>query len=97
MAGLLGVEHQNLIRSEEDGRTDEPGLYGNVIGQRLSDIYVAEGEAEALAALILAHSVFNVEFPKKTRNILYYFQKYVIGIDDGTKTPQKVLTFLSKH
>ena len=99
VTGLLGSDHSQLVRDAADAREELPALYGKTVGQRVRNIYiiyVAKTEAEALTALVLAHSVYNVQFSKKMHNVLYYFQKYVIGIDDGTKTNAKIMSSMAK-
>lgn len=97
VAGLLGVEYGDLMRSSDARREGQPAIYGLAVAQDAHDVYTAETEAEAVTAYVLAHSVFNIDFPRKLKNLLFFLQKYVIGIDDGTTTSGKVLTSLSKQ
>ena len=50
----------------------------------------------AMATMQAAHYVFNVEYASKTFGAMYFMQKYLLGIDDETKCPSKVLTLFSK-
>ena len=47
----------------------------------------------AMATVLAAHYVFNVTYASKTFGAMYFMQKYLLGIDDETKCPSKVLTF----
>ena len=47
----------------------------------------------AMATVIAAHYVFNVAYALKTFGAMHFMQKYLLGIDDETKCPSKVLTF----
>ena len=49
-----------------------------------------ENVSEAIVALVLTHSVFNINFKKKVAPFMFYVQRYVLGIDDGCKAPQKM-------
>ena len=64
VTGLLGSDHSQLVRDAADAREELPALYGKTVGQRVRNIYiiyVAKTEAEALTALVLAHSVYTVQ------------------------------------
>ena len=50
----------------------------------------------AMATMLAAHYVFNVAYASKTFGAMYFMQKYLLGIDDETKCPSKVLTLFSK-
>ena len=50
----------------------------------------------AMATMLAAHCVFNVAYASKTFGAMYFLQKYLLGIDDETKCPSKVLTLFSK-
>ena len=50
----------------------------------------------AMATVLAAHYVFNVAYALKTFGAMHFMQKYLLGIDDETKCPSKVLTLFSK-
>ena len=50
----------------------------------------------AMATMLAAHYVFNVAYASKTFGAMYFMQKYLLGIDDETKCPSKVLILFSK-
>ena len=99
VAGLLGVEYESLMRISDERRESQPAIYGLTVAQEENEVYVQSEDRGRGHHSVRAGScsVFNIDFPRKVKNLLYFLQKYVIGIDDGTKTPGKVLTFLSKQ
>ena len=50
----------------------------------------------ATTAMLAAHYLFNVAYASKTFGAMYFMQTYLLGIDDETKCPSKVLTLFSK-
>ena len=50
----------------------------------------------AMATMLAAHYVFNVAYALKTFGAMYFMQKYLLGIDNETKCPSKVLTLFLK-
>ena len=51
---------------------------------------------ETFGLMLASFYVFNVRYPRKLEGSLLFFQKFMLGIGDETKTPQKVLQFISK-
>jgi len=51
-------------------------------------------KVEALIAWCAAHSVLNVKFGKKNKNVGLFLQKMVLNIDDGVKIPKPVMQLL---
>ena len=49
-----------------------------------------------MATMLAAHYVFNVSYESRTFDPMYLMQRYLLGIDDETKCPSKVLTLFSK-
>ena len=47
--------------------------------------------SEAIVSVVLAHSVLNLNFHKSVAPLMFFVQRYVLGIDDGTKAPQRYL------
>ena len=56
-------------------------------------VFKTDSEKEALLAVTIAYSVFNISFPRKSKPMLLFVQKVVLKIDDGTKLPSKVVKF----
>ena len=50
----------------------------------------------AMATMLAAHYVFSVAYASENFGAMYFMQKYLLGIDDETKCPSKVLTLFSK-
>ena len=50
----------------------------------------------AMATMPAAHYVFNVAYASKAFGAMYFMRKYLLGIDDETKCPSKMLTLFSK-
>ena len=50
----------------------------------------------AMATMLAAHYVFSVAYASKPFGPMYFIQKYLLGIDDETKCPSKVLKLFSK-
>ena len=53
-------------------------------------------EVEAVVALCLAHSVLNVKFSRRIASFMSFIQRYVLGIDDGIKPPQRCMRFVQQ-
>ena len=51
---------------------------------------------EMFGLMLASFYIFNVEYPKKLEGSLMFLQKFLLGIGDETKTPQKVLQLMSK-
>ena len=51
-------------------------------------------KSETVVAVVLAHSVLNLNFRKKVATFMLFVQRYVFGIDDATKDPQRCLKFV---
>ena len=51
---------------------------------------------EMFGLMLASFYIFNVEYPKKLEGSLMFLQKFLLGIGDETKTPQKVLQLISK-
>ena len=51
---------------------------------------------EMFSLMLASFYIFNVQYPKKLEGSLLFFQKFLLGIGDETKTPQKVLQLISK-
>ena len=51
---------------------------------------------EMFGLMLVSFYVFNVEYPKKLEGSPMFLQKFLLGIGDETKTPQKVLRLISK-
>ena len=51
---------------------------------------------EIFGLMLASFYIFNVEYPKKLEGSLMFLQKFLLGIGDETKTPQKVLQLISK-
>ena len=51
---------------------------------------------EMFSLMLASFYIFNVQYPKKLEGSLLFFQKFLLGISDETKTPQKVLQLISK-
>ena len=50
----------------------------------------------AMATILAAHYVFKFAYASKPFDAMYFIQKYLLGIDDETKCPSKVLKLFSK-
>ena len=51
---------------------------------------------EIFRLMLASFYIFIVEYPKKLEGSLMFLQKFILGIGDETKTPQKVLQLISK-
>ena len=64
-----------------------------------AESYILSGTKDfilAMATMVAAHYIFNFAYASKTFGAMYFMQKYLLGIDDETKCPCKVLILLSK-
>lgn len=87
--------------SEDDlfNRHDEAGGYAIIDGEDVvvDGVTLFQGlkcEEEKVAALVLTHSIMNRKFKRSMAALLFYVQRYVLGIDDGAKAPQRCLRFV---
>ena len=51
---------------------------------------------EIFRLMLASFYIFIVEYPKKLEGSLMFLQKFILGIGNETKTPQKVLQLISK-
>ena len=51
---------------------------------------------EMFSLMLASFYIFNVEYPKKLEGSLMFLQKFLLGMGDEIKTPQKVLQLMSK-
>ena len=58
--------------------------------------YKAQNLIKAVATLGAALYVFNMVYPKDLECTWQFLQKFLVGINDGTKTPKKVVRLIAK-
>lgn len=59
------------------------------------EVAVFDEESQAVVGLVLSHMVFHIKYPyKRHAAFLAYIERYVLCIDDDTKVPRKVLSFI---
>ena len=82
-----------MMEKSFDSIVEMDNLYSTLVG----NVVVAETSdfVETFALLLSAFYIFNVEYPKKLKATLLFFQKFVLGISDRSKLPSKVLTLMS--
>ena len=95
-AKQLGVDLGKLLQGGYAASPATLQLEGRQVLVSGRALMECSDEIEAVVALCLAHSVLNVKFPRGMAAFLGYIQKYVLGIDDGIKPPQRCLRFVQQ-
>ena len=63
---------------------------------RIEDfIYQSTSFIQALSVLVAAIYSFNIQYTKEIFGTWVFIQKYLLGIDDGIKTPKRLARLLS--
>lgn len=93
---LLASKPEDVINEHDEQRGASPAIYDMAVCAKDDVLYQAADIETALAALVLSHSVYNVKFARGAHNVLFYLQRYALGIDEGSKPPPKVLSFITK-
>ena len=90
---LLGEDLQKLLAGGCGTTLQLQGLKVVAAGQTLIE---CTDEVEAVVALCLSHSIFNVKFNRNISALMAYVRTYVLVIDDGIKPPQRCLRFVQQ-
>ena len=61
-----------IFKQEEEERGVSPAINGLTVSEKERVLYRAEDTPTALTALVLAHSVYSVQFARGARNLLFY-------------------------
>ena len=94
----MGVKvKEDILQTHESDRVIVPIIVQRhlvVDGIRFTEELLSD--EEAVVAVVLAHSVFNLTFERKVAPLYTYVQRYTLNIDDGLKPPQKCLKFVQQ-
>ena len=84
---------QIMMEKSFDSIVEMDNLYSILV----ENVVVAEASdfVQALALLLGAFYVFNVEYPKTFEATLLFPQKFILGISERSKLPSKVLALMS--
>ena len=96
---------RRLLGAEGLLNDDAPGPHPSIVGMEPPYALTIQGEhvatfdteEEAVVGLAMSHMVFHTKYPKKFTAYLAYIERYILQIDDGTKVPRRVLSFIQNR
>jgi len=74
---------------------EESGSKGQIVADGLV-ICQTNSIIEGIACWIACYPIFNIAYPTKYKNSLIFIRKFLLGINDDSKTPMKVIDAISK-